>query len=114
VVSDVIEPAELPEDMVLVIVNALAMPGFPPPMPGCERRPCVSCGRDTWAAPSSIAAESVRETKYLCRSCGAIAASELDVPVYRLPGAAADVAAPGSLVTEEGERALAAELRRGR
>lgn len=113
--GEVIDPHELPEDAVLLIVNSLAMLGFPPPMPGCELRPCLSCGRDTWAAPSSVAAESVRETRYACRSCASIAARNVGgLPVHRLPGAAADVAAPGSLVTEGGEQRLADELRGGR
>jgi hypothetical protein len=105
--DDVLDPSELDDDVTLVIVNALAMPGFPPPMPGCELRPCLFCKRDTWAAPSSIAAEHVRKTVHVCRR-DAIGASLVlggFDDVHRLPGAAADVTAPGSLVTPEGETA---------
>ena len=112
--DDVLDPHELPEDAVLFIVNALAMPGFPPPMPGCELRKCLACGRDTWAAPSSVAAELVRGTHHACRTCAALAAQQVGgLPAYRLTGAADDVNAPGSLVTEAGERKLADDLRRG-
>lgn len=109
------DPATLDPDVELVIVNALAMRGFPPPMPGCEIRVCIGCKRDTWAAPSSVAAEKVRHAMHLCKTCALILATEVGgLEVNRLPGAAADVTAPGSLVTPEGEEAVAERLRRGR
>lgn len=111
---DVVDPADLPLDTTIVVVNALAGRGMPPPMPGCERRQCAACGRDTWAAPSTIAAEHVREVVTLCKSDALLLAGELGgVTPYRLPGADADVNAPGSLVTEEGEEAVALLFRPG-
>lgn len=110
-----LDPDELPDDATLVIINALAMRGFPPPMPGCQRRPCASCNRDTWAAPSSLEAATVRPAVYLCKLCARelarLVGGTLDV--RRLADADRDVTAPGSLVTPEDERELLEELRGG-
>ena len=111
-----VDPAALdPEHDEAVVINALAMRGFPPPMPGCELRPCLACARDTWAAPSSLDLETRGlRTSYLCRTCALKIAQHLGgLPVRRLATAEADVTAPGSLVTPEGEEAMAERLRSG-
>lgn len=109
-----LDPSDLPADATVLVVNTLAINGMPPPMPGCEHRDCYLCRRLTWAAPSTLAAEKVRALTYLCLTC----ATALDRLVGglgepdRLPGADADVNAPGSRVTRESEEALGRSFRR--
>lgn len=117
---DETDPSALPADALLLIVSSLALHGFPPPMPGCERRRCVGCGRDVWAAPSTVHAEKVRRVAHCCQPCAVQAAGELGgLPsVGRLRGADADVRSRGSRVSVEGEeatrRALTKRIRSGR
>lgn len=100
-----VDPASLPADAMLLVVSSLALIGFPPPFPGCERRACAGCGRDVWAAPSTLRAEQLRTVLHACQRCALAAADELGgvSHVERLRGADDDVRQAGSLVTSESE-----------